>query len=368
MISAIVSHHFSGTYVEARNKFLTAASDRGATIESFPLPGYRGALDEELAIDVACLGARDASRLLILSSGTHGPEGFCGSGCQVAALHDDDLLGLLERSGIRLVMIHGINPYGFSHIQRNNQNNVDLNRNHIDFGKPLPANPAYAVVDPLALPATWPPTQDDDRAMAAYLEQYGVSAYHAALASGQYHQPDGMFYGGREPTWNNRTVRTILRRYCTGAQHIGWIDVHTGLGPNGHGEKIYAGRVSTADLAIARSWWGADVFAPFEGQSESPEVSGPVVSTVYDECPQAAIGLIALEIGTLPFQEILFHLRASQWLVRHPELPASVQRDIRRRLLDAYYCDNDAWKGAVWAQARTALVQALSGLAKAPLA
>lgn len=153
-------------------------------------------------------------------------------------------------------------------------------------------------------------------------------------------------------------MRDILRRHATGARHIGWIDVHTGLGRNGHGEKIYAGRTSLSDLALARSWWGADVFAPFEGQSESPEVSGPVAGIVYDECPDAAVGLIALEIGTVPFQEIIFHLRACQWLIRHPEAPAQQQREIRQNMRDAYYCDNDAWKGAVWGQARTSLVQA----------
>lgn len=364
MTPAAIASHFSGSYIEARHKFLAAAADRGAPVESHVLPVYQGALGEELAVDVACLGPVDAGQLLILSSGTHGPEGFCGSGCQVAALRDDDFIAVLQRFGVRLLLIHAINPYGFSHMLRNNQDNVDLNRNHIDFGKPLPANTAYDAVDLLALPDAWPPTEEDERALEAYIEQHGVAAFHAALSAGQYHRPSGMFYGGRHATWNNNTVRDILRRHATGARHIGWIDVHTGLGPNGHGEKIYAGRTSLSDLALARSWWGADVFAPFEGQSESPEVSGPVAGTVYDECPDAAVGLIALEIGTVPFQEIIFHLRACQWLIRHPEAPAQQQREIRQNMRDAYYCDNDAWKGAVWGQARTSLVQAVTGLSK----
>lgn len=360
-----VTRHFSGSYAEARRKFLDAAVHRHATLESFVLPGQRGALGETLAIDVAGIGVADAERLLILSSGTHGPEGFCGSGCQIAALFDDDLMARLARAGVGLLLIHAVNPYGFSYLQRTNQDNVDLNRNHIDFSAALPVNDAYPDVDRLVLTRTWPPSPDDEQALADYIARNGMLAYHGALSRGQYATPDGMFFGGREPTWNNRTMRTILRERAAHATTIAWIDAHTGLGPRGHGEKIYAGRNVAAELARARAWWGADVVAPFDGESESPGVSGPVASIVHDECPRADVGLMALEFGTLPFDEMIYRLRASHWLLRHPDAPAELRREILQRIRDAFYCDDDAWKGAIWGQTRTALLQALMGLAAA---
>ncbi|WP_175796471.1 M14 family metallopeptidase [Burkholderia anthina] len=360
-----VTRHFSGSYAEARRKFLDAAVHRHATLESFVLPDLRGALGETLAIDVAGIGVADAERLLILSSGTHGPEGFCGSGCQIAALFDDDLMARLARAGVGLLLIHAVNPYGFSYLQRTNQDNVDLNRNHIDFSGALPANDAYPEVDRLVLTSTWPPSPDDEQALADYIARNGMLAYHSALSSGQYATPDGMFFGGREPTWNNRTMRTILRERAAHATTIAWIDAHTGLGPRGHGEKIYAGRNVAAELARARTWWGADVVAPFDGESESPGVSGPVASIVHDECTHANVGLMALEFGTLPFDEVIYRLRASHWLLRHPDAPAELRRQILQRIRDAFYGDDDAWKGAIWGQTRTALLQALMGLAAA---
>lgn len=358
----LVTSHFSSTYVEARRKFLDAAAFRQAATEAFELPGHRGALDEDLSIDVAYIGAPDAHRLLILSSGTHGPEGFCGSGCQIAALHDDDLAARLARSGVALLLIHAVNPYGFSHLQRTNQDNVDLNRNHIDFGALLPNNDAYAEVDALVLPQSWPPSHCDEQALADYIERNGVKAYQRALSSGQYTLRNGMFYGGSEPTWNNLVARSILRKYAGHARHIAWIDAHTGLGPRGHGEKIYAGRNVAAELACARAWWGADVFSTFDGESESPDVSGPVATIVYDECPNAAAALIALEFGTLPFEEVVYRLRALHWLLRNPDAPSTQQNEIRRQVRDAFYCDDDEWKSAVWSQSRVALLQALVGL------
>jgi hypothetical protein len=360
-----VSQYFSGTYAEARQKFIEAAAHRGVPVKQYVLPDYLGALSETLSIDVAYLGADDAERLLIVSSGTHGPEGFCGSGCQVATLYDNDLIARLKKSGVALLLIHAVNPYGFSHLQRTNQDNVDLNRNHIDFSVPPPDNSAYLGIDPLVLPETWPPTAENEATLAEYVQRHGVDEYNRALNSGQYTVPDGMFYGGREPTWNNLTMRTILRGYAANARHIAWIDLHTGLGPREHGEKIYAGRPVMSDLQRARTWWGADVFAPFDGESASPAVSGPVASIIYDECPQAAAGLLALEFGTFPLEVMVYRLRALHWLIRNPNTEAPKRNAILRQIRDAFYCDDDIWKGAVWGQSRVALLQAMTGLSNA---
>ena len=359
------TRHFSGTDVEARDKFLDAAAQAGASVESFVMDHVRGALGEELATDVARLGAVDAEKLLIVTSGTHGPEGFCGSGCQVATLNDANLLERLQKANVALLLIHAVNPHGFSHLHRTNEDNIDLNRNFVDFSAPLPVNASYADVEPFVLPSTWPPAPADDIAMAAYIEAHGMRAYRAAVTVGQYTMPDGLFYGGTAPAWSNRTMRAILRKQGVSATHTGWIDIHTGLGPYGHGEKIYPGRNAPAELTQARAWWGADVFALFDGDSASANTSGPVVSAIYDECPQASAALMGLEFGTLPDQDVLLCLRADTWLRRHPEASPTLRSVIKQNLRDAFYCDNEEWKGMVLGQTRVVLLQTLQGLSKA---
>ena len=49
---------------------------------------------EALCTDTAWLGPRDASRALVVIAGTHGVEGFCGSGPMVGLLRGDAALGL----------------------------------------------------------------------------------------------------------------------------------------------------------------------------------------------------------------------------------------------------------------------------------
>src|SRR3546814_15002147 len=82
---------FSQTYAEARAKFLSLASERGATVVSAVHPTERGAEGEDLAIDIATFGDPDAEKTLFLVSGTHGQEGFVGSALQIAFLRDLDI-------------------------------------------------------------------------------------------------------------------------------------------------------------------------------------------------------------------------------------------------------------------------------------
>ncbi|MGN5480822.1 DUF2817 domain-containing protein [Cupriavidus basilensis] len=85
-----VSGCFATSFAEARQKFL-AARAAGATLAEFH-PTRRGSGGEDLPADVAWVGPADASRVLMVSSGVHGVEGFCGSGAQVALLADAVLL------------------------------------------------------------------------------------------------------------------------------------------------------------------------------------------------------------------------------------------------------------------------------------
>ena len=77
------SRYFSDSYAQARERFLAAAKAVAARMASYPIEA-RGARDEALSTDVALIGDAKAERLLIMTSATHGAEGFCGSGCQLA--------------------------------------------------------------------------------------------------------------------------------------------------------------------------------------------------------------------------------------------------------------------------------------------
>jgi hypothetical protein len=352
---------FSASYAGARVKFLEAAATAGLRIASHPHP-LPGRDSETLAMDVAYDGPANADRLLIVSSACHGVEGFCGSGVQVAALHDAEWREKARAQGVAVLYIHALNPYGFSHIRRVTHENVDLNRNFHDFSKPLPVNTAYRELQPLLLPAEWPPSPENQAATGAFIATRGMPAFQAAVSGGQHEFPDGMFFGGTAPTWSNQTVRTVLRQHGQGVKKLAWIDLHTGLGPSGLGERIFAGRDDAATLARARAWWGEAVTSMYDGSSTSARLTGMMCLAAYDELPQAEYTAIALEYGTQPMPEVMHALRGDHWLHQHPEAPSEQVKQIKQLMLEAFYTDTDAWKGQIVSQARQAMFQAAEGL------
>lgn len=360
---------FASTYREARVKFLEGAALAGLQVESFahPLTGREG---EDLAMDVALDGPRDADAVLVVSSGCHGAEGFCGSGVQVFALHDPEWQAKAKAANVAVLYIHALNPHGFSHLRRVTEDNVDLNRNFQDFSQPLPANPRYGELHPMLLPAgldRWPPSAEAEAAMLQWA-QGDVRQLQEVITRGQHTHPEGLFFGGVRPTWSNRTLRAVLQRYGQTARRIGWIDLHTGLGPSGHGERILATRDDAPTIARAKRWWDGGGTTPvtsiYDGSSSSAFLTGMLFNAVHEECPQAEYTGIALEYGTQPVMDVLNALRADHWLHLHPQAAAALAVQIKAQLLAAFYTDTDVWKGQIVSQARQCMFQAVEGLGR----
>ena len=359
------AEHFAQSYAEAREKFLAAAqaADLDAESHVHPMLGRDG---EALALDVVRDGPRDARSLLLISSACHGVEGFCGSGVQVAMLRDTLWRRAAHDAGVAVLYLHALNPYGFSWWRRATQENVDLNRNFCDFGKLPPANPGYDEVAALLVPPSWPPSPEVNAEVQRVIAKRGLAWLQSVVSGGQYTHPQGLFYGGVNPTWSHVTLRHVLQEHGRHAQRIGWIDLHTGLGPTGHGERIFACRDDAQALARARAWWGPEVTSIYDGSSTSAMLTGLMWNAVYEECPQAQYTGIALEYGTLSILEVIDALRGEQWLENHPEIDAVHEEQrtaIKQRMRDAFYTDTEEWKQRVLEQAFDAARQAIRGLA-----
>jgi hypothetical protein len=355
--------YFSADYFAARGRFRDAAARAGARLERYvnPAPGPDG---EELTTDVAWLGPKDAGRVLVTISATHGGEGFCGSGLQVGWFES----GLAAELPVdtALLAIHALNPYGFAWIRRVSEDNVDLNRNFVDFAKPLPENPGYDELAEWICPAEW-----SDAALAAsaavfeaYAKRHGTAALQRAVSGGQYRHPHGVFYGGSAPTWSRRTLERIVADFLQTARHVATIDYHTGLGPWGHGEMIVT-FTEGAPLERARRWYGAErISIPALGSSASADVAGDSMRGFAEALPTTSFTGMALEYGTLPFQDVLNAIRADAWLHRYGDPRGSRGREMKRAIRDTFYGDRDDWKATVYEQGVAAQRRALAGLAE----
>ena len=356
------AEYFSSTYAQARRKFLHAADAirLPCTSHPHPLPGRQS---ENLAMDVVVDGDPRAERMLIVSSGCHGVEGFAGSAVQAFALQDEALRSRARAAGVTLLHIHGLNPYGFSYLRRTTHENVDLNRNFQDFSKPLPSNDSYRRVHPLLLPRQWPPPAENEAALMELMQSTGVKALQAVVSRGQHEFADGLFFGGSEPCWSNLTLRRVLREFGRHARQLAWIDFHTGLGPTGVGERILACEPGVAEQR-ARAVWGPAITSIHDDSSTSSFLTGPMWTAARDECPQADYIGIALEYGTAPLLEVLQALRADNWLQAQLRAGAARPPDemvqaIGRQMMRAFHVDTDEWKTQVIEQGRDAMLEAM---------
>ena len=349
---------FSPGYRQARAHFLAAAKACAAQLHTYTHP-LIGAQGEALAMDIAVHGPADAAKVLMTTSAVHGIEGFCGSAIQSGLLQH-----LKLPPGVAVVHVHAVNPHGFSHARRVNEDNVDLNRNFIDFDQALPVNADYAQVHSLLLPEQWPPTPEQTTALQAQAQAWGERRMQRAITSGQYQFPDGVWFGGLAPTWSHRTFRQVLQDHLGQAREIAWIDLHTGLGPHGYGERIFACTDTGSTLQRARRWWGPDITSVDTGTSQSVPLSGPIQMAIYEECPQAQYTGICLEFGTLPLAQMILAMRADHWLALHPEAAGALQERIRNDMLQAFNPPSGDWQAQVWQQGLQAARQALQGLAE----
>jgi hypothetical protein len=219
------------TYGECRARFRLAATAAGLQIRSEPIAA-RGPDDQELTIDWVQWGAARPRHLLVVLSGVHGVEGFIGSAVQTDLLQRRRALSAPDEVGV--LVVHSVNPWGMAWWRRQNEANVDLNRNwRRDLVEP-PANDAYDEIHPLACPDTPELPSVDDLMTTAmeWVERRGMEWVRDGITRGQYTRPDGLHYGGSRTEESNRILDGIVQEVA-GTQRVLVVDLHTGHGPRG---------------------------------------------------------------------------------------------------------------------------------------
>jgi hypothetical protein len=353
---------FSESYAEARPKFCSAAAAAGGSIRSWFNPKARGPNGELLYLDTARFGAADAPNMLVLIAGTHGVEGHCGSGAEIAWLRNGGPSMLPKDTGA--LVIHAINPYGFAWSRRVTEDNVDLNRNFVDHDKAYPKNDGYLAISDAILPKEWNEASmaETTRVFEGYAQKHGAYGLQSAISGGQYTHPDGIFFGGNMPTWSNRTIRAIAREELSAAGRVGVIDFHTGLGPFGHGELIAAMAPTSKSFARAKAWYGDEMTSPEGGTSTSAVVVGVMTDAFPQELPDAEVTSIAIEYGTYTVPEVLGAVRADNWLHQRGDLKSALGKEIKADIKERFFPSGDKWREMVWSRAEQTIAWTVKGM------
>ncbi len=374
-----VSSFFADDYVSARQRFLAAARAAGARIRTFPLEAHRTPSDEELAIDVAWLGDARAERVLLVTSGMHGFEGPAGSAVQSSWLEG---AGRAVFSGLAVCLVHALNPWGFAWISRLTENNVDLNRNFIDWYAPVPANAFYAHVrDLIRVPDVSPDTLMrmglQHRELAARL---GPAAMQVAVDFGQYDDPEGITFGGSGREFGHRVLEDHIVPMLAPARQLGVIDLHTGVGAFGELAILPIDGAGSANASVIEGWWGRDAVRNWKRSEleavieQDPKLrdmpllkTGQMKQALQRWLPHARINGAVVEFGTerpgaLP--SLILVTLYERWL-RFVDRSSRMapQHALFRQTARECFCPEDAgWRRFVVDQGPPLIDRAIQGL------
>jgi hypothetical protein len=304
---------YSSDYFSARERFREQARQTGATLHTHAIAA-EGPNRERLWIDAAVLGPSDAPAALVLSSGLHGVEASFGSAIQLAWLKNwSEFVPI----GLRVVLLHSLNPFGQVHGRRVNEDNVDLNRNFLSDEQQYSGAPAlYSKIDryvnPRKAPAkwdTWPLT------LGMLITRYGKRRLFETIPVGQYEFPRGLFFGGHAPCESTVFVQRWLPEFIGDAETVLHIDLHTGLGKRGS-VGLFLDRTASDPLsAWFDSWRSICRFKP-QQRPATPHKPSPYPTKgsfgvwTQQRFPDRTYRFATLEAGTETPYRILQALRA----------------------------------------------------------
>ncbi len=344
----------------SRARVLAAAEEAGATLATYPHP-RPGPDGEGLSTDTARFGAPigRARTVVLLSSGLHGVEGHAGSGVQQLLLDSGRLAALPD--DVAVVLVHAVNPYGFAWSRRVVHENIDVNRNFVDYAV-LPENPRYGDVDAILNPAE---LDLDDRSflgdLLAFWAEVGDDIAFRTISGGQYSHPRGVQFGGQGASWSRRTLEQIWDRELEGAAEAVALDVHTGLGPLGRLTVFQTADATEAAAEAGAAWFPEHIYRADRTGSVDHGLMGPGL----DEWAggRLAAATFVLEVGTHEPTEGVSVFRADNWLHHHGDPSSEVGRRIRQQVRDFFFVDDTGWRTDVADQVLAAVHTTLDGSA-----
>jgi hypothetical protein len=363
---------FQPSYRVSRERFLEKLQRLSMQLPVFvdtrPIDAH-GPQGETLALDFAIIGAQRPRHALVISSGTHGVEGFCGSALQHWLL-DSLAPRLALDDDTALVLQHANNPYGFAWLRRVNEDNVDPNRNFRDVFDPGQCSADYEALYDCLNPTDLDPQREAQRwaRILDYVARHGQRRFQQVAVEGQYRFPQGLQFGGHRQSRATRELTTLAREHLGEAQTVIWLDIHTGLGESGACELVCGAAPGNPVHAFAQQIWNGEVRSSQAGESVSTPLHGLLdlhLSAAMH--PEARVGFAFPEYGTWPPERVIRAIRADNWLHQHGDPTDATGRAIQAEMLETFRPASADWQRTIVAHGSALIEHTVARLPGASL-
>jgi len=353
---------FSDCYATARDRFRNEADKLGWERRSYPIE-LRGPKGEELTIDVAFGAKTTADPAVVISGGIHGVEGFFGAAVQLALLREwakrKDAL-----PPVRLVLLHGLNPFGFAWRRRCNEANVDLNRNLLLDGESFRGSPqGYskfdALLNPKRSPSHWEPAT---LKILFAIVCNGMAALKEAVASGQYDYAQGLFYGGDRPSRTNEVLAAHLDEWLGSSRKVVHLDFHTGLGKWANYKLLIDYPLDEQRRGRLSRWFGPGSFESTRPENLAYTVRGGFGNWCVSRNGGRDYTYAAAEFGTYSPIRILAGLRAENQAHHWGLSDDASTEQAKQRLVDLFCPPVKNWRDQALERSVRLVDQAIKGI------
>ncbi|MGZ6452256.1 MAG: M14 family metallopeptidase [Bdellovibrio sp.] len=356
--------YYPKNYDDSRNRFLNSIKSVTGDKQLYSCKVPCEA-DPNLFVDSVYLPpTKTTEKLFILISGTHGLEGYAGSGIQ--QLFIQEYLNKMDRSNTGILLVHSLNPFGFKYHRRGTESGVNLNRN-------CSVHPAFFQISnekSIAYTSKLIPTTVVDSDTASMLQQMteqngaikfadiSLDEFVKVIGLGQFHSSKGLEFGGKAPEPQIAALADILKNLMPQYKDVIHLDLHTGLGERARLHLLVDGQVEGLhpDLfaELLKPTQDADVYSFTDindpGFYKTRGATNNLIAELITSQQRACS--LTLEFGTLG-HDLKAQLEAlNSWLLEHQgSLYGYASKDLEEKIkqmyLERFFPSDVQWKEKV---------------------
>lgn len=348
--------YYSDNYDDARTTFLQttkalSVSNPNIEWQSIKVPSQQ---DTTLYVDMCYIPAKgESKKLLILTSGLHGVEGYTGSAIQMLFLDKMQTMQGIEDMGF--LFVHAMNPYGFKYHRKATENNVDLNRNCVlspelfntkndGFGKLYDMLTPSGVVNSNSL---W--NRSFHLVAIKQIIKESMPVLRQAALQGQYDYKEGIYYGSKDYEPQIKNVMPIIKQYINQYSEVLNVDLHTGYGQRGElhlfidrpDKKVIEQAIDSIFAGQKIDWSeGADFYT----------INGEYIGLVAAQADSALVIPMLMEFGTMNSQETFGSLKSIHIMICENQgfnngfKNIKSETKVKSDMLELYCPTSEAWR------------------------
>ncbi len=351
--------YYHETYKECRKAFKKSIKEIEPLFDQMEkgkihVPGIN---DDDLTIDWCYIPAhKKKEKLLIINSGLHGIEGFTGSAVQLMFI--DKLLKQSLPANMGVLLIHGLNPYGFKHRRKVTENNIDLNRNCLYDGQKFAIkNTGYSELTDLLMPSN-PVDIKNLNNQFFYLTainkiiKESMPVLRQAALQGQYDYKKGIYYGGKAFEPQIDSLKPFLIKKMSAYNMILNLDLHTGYGERGNlhlfidkpEDQMKLKGIEKIFNSVHIDWGENDNFYT---------INGEYIEWVNNLIPQKLTIPMLFEFGTMDTQKMFGSLKSMQIMIlenqgaQYGYKNKQNESKIKMMFDEMYYPSSPVWRSKV---------------------